>query len=1721
MESGRSSRPPLNRGIRLLVRFAAVLLAGALIAGAAVAGAQRPRADGGRHLLVVPHTPEGESALERSDARAIARYQSFTLVEAASDDAERLRRAGADRRDDMREVRLGERDVDPARRRSLAAKGTPRRGRAQGLALVQFVGPVKPSWLERLRATGVRVVHYAAQNGYVVHGGGQALDALAALVGTDPAVRAIVPLEAEDKAEGGDLEKPRARVAIQTLAGDDGAGPRGRVARAGRELREPESAVGLRTQLVEIDGASLRSLARDPGVIAIEPYGFPRLLDERAAQIVGGNVTGQVPSGTGYLSFLSGEGFPAATFDFVIDITDEGLDNGLVPGAHPDFFASGNAANPTRIAYQHNFTSDMNSRDCGGHGTNVASIAAGYNNGTDSTGNDAVEDASGFNYGLGIAPRAKVGASKIFRCNNQFQVSGGLAGLTSSAYASGARISSNSWGSGGVAAFGAYDSDAQLYDSLVRDAQTGIAGNQQMVEVFAAGNDGDSGYGSVTPPGTAKNVISVGASENVRPIGGSDGCAVPDSGADDAHDIIDFSSRGPTNDGRLKPDLVAPGTHVTGASPQHPGYLTDGDGTCNPQFPAGNTLYSLVSGTSQATPEVSGAAALVRDWYLREHGGGSAAPSPALTKAILVNTASDLVGGEDGKGGAMANVPNTDQGWGRVHMGRVLDSTVRAYHDQAPADLLGASGESVTRAYQVADPAKPVKVTLAFTDAPGPTTGNAFVNDLDLVVDAGGRTFKGNVFAGGLSRTGGNADPRDNVESVFLPGGTTGRISVKVVGTSVGANGVPNIGDATDQDFALVVSNVTESSAPVLSHESSSTPDDSAGGDGDGNVEPGEAFTFSETLRNAGTVAATSISATLSESMADLSITQPNSAFPTISAAATGTSSSAFGASLGSGATCGTDLQMSLALTSDQGSHLVPVTVPTGGGGPATTRTSSPGVAIPDNNSGGVGTTLSVGPAGILKDVDVRINNLSHTWVGDLVIDITSPDGTRVVLAEHPGGPDNSGNNFTNTIFDDEASANISAGAPPYTGSFKPQNDQLSRFDGKQQQGTWTLRVRDRFAGDVGTINDWGTVTRTAQCSSGDTTPPAVTLTSPADGSATNDTTSTLAGSAGNAAGDSATVTVNIWSGTGTSGSPLHTLAVTRSGGSWSTEAPTLPQGIYTARAEQSDSVPNTGFSSANTFRVDTTAPTVTLTSPANGSFTNDVTPSLSGGAGAAPGDSTSVTAKIWSGTSMAGAPLHTLVVTRSGGSWSTTAPTLAEGTYTTRAEQSDDAGNTGSGSASTFTIDTTAPDTSIGEGPAGTVNSTEAVFEFTSTEATSSFECQLDVGGFAACSSPTSYTGLSDGPHAFEVRATDPAGNTDASPATGTWTIDTSIPDTTAPAVTLALPADGSATNDTTPALAGGAGNAAGDSATVTVKIWSGTGTSGSPLHTLAATRAGGTWSADAPALAQGTYTARAEQSDSVPNTGFSSANTFTVDTAAPAVTLVDPTNGSSTNDATPALAGTAGALAGDSSLVTVKIWSGSIASGSPVHTLTTIRFGGSWSVTTPALGDGIYTARAEQSDVAANVGVSAASTFTVDTVSEPPADQPVTPLPLPPIEQLQDLTVEGAALGAPVRLRLARALRRGVPARVACGEPCTARLRLLLAARLARRLGIARSIVVGRGSARLTAPGSKRVRVRFSEKARRGLGPARSVRLALRAVITDAAGNRRTLTRRVTLRR
>ena len=207
-------------------------------------------------------------------------------------------------------------------------------------------------------------------------------------------------------------------------------------------------------------------------------------------------------------------------------------------------------------------------------------------------------------------------------------------------------------------------------------------------------------------------------------------------------------------------------------------------------------------------------------------------------------------------------------------------------------------------------------------------------------------------------------------------------------------------------------------------------------------------------------------------------------------------------------------------------------------------------------------------------------------------------------------------------------------------------------------------------------------------------------------------------------------------------------------------------------------------------------------------------------------------------------------------------------------------------------------------------------------------------------------------------------------------------------PAVTLTAPATGSVTNVTAPTLSGAAGTTNGADSTVTVRIYAGSTAAGTPVQTLTTTANGATWSATVSApLGDGQYTAQAEQDDNE-GPGFSSPVTFSVDTTAPAVTVTAPATGSASNVATPTLSGAAGTASGDDSTVTVRVYGGGAALGTPVQTLTTTAVGATWSATASApLGNGQYTAQAEQDDSAGNRGLSTPTTFTVDTT--PPVNK------------------------------------------------------------------------------------------------------------------------------------
>jgi parallel beta-helix repeat protein len=219
----------------------------------------------------------------------------------------------------------------------------------------------------------------------------------------------------------------------------------------------------------------------------------------------------------------------------------------------------------------------------------------------------------------------------------------------------------------------------------------------------------------------------------------------------------------------------------------------------------------------------------------------------------------------------------------------------------------------------------------------------------------------------------------------------------------------------------------------------------------------------------------------------------------------------------------------------------------------------------------------------------------------------------------------------------------------------------------------------------------------------------------------------------------------------------------------------------------------------------------------------------------------------------------------------------LSEGAHTFEVRATDRAGNTDPTPAThTWTVDTTAPETTIEDGPADPTSSPSATLRF-SSEPGSSFQCSLDAAAFAACDSPASYTGLSEGAHTFEVRATDRAGNTDPTPATHNWTVDTTPPQTTIDSAPAAL------TNST------------------------------SAMFTFSGTEAGSfecrldgqdpaPWSpCSSPQsytdLAEGSHTFEVRATDRAGNTDPTpAAHTWTVDTTAPETTIDsgpdDPTN-------------------------------------------------------------------------------------------------------------------------------------------------------------------------------------------------------------------------------------
>ena len=747
----------------------------------------------GHKVVVQANEQELRDSILSHGGSIVEDYGAFTLMSApraAADSVGIQSVSGSCVRDDMNVLllRAGAFDTTAGEVASAGSQGESDFAEEQ-LYLVQFVGPIKKPWLKDLQSAA-EIVSYIPNNAYLIRATADGFSRIKNLQsdGRNPvqwtgAYKPSYKIAPEIRLDSDEeiistvqlVSSSDTTQQIQDLIGRSSASV----------IDDPRTVLNYTNVRVKVRSRQLQEIAKLSGVVWIEPWSEPVLHDEKQGLILAGKLTG-TESPSSYLAWLQSKGL-ASTPDFLVDVSDTGIDQGVLDPQilHEDFL---NTAGLARIAYARYvgfIDQEVVPMDSAGHGTINASIVGGSNVKTAFP----YVDPDGYKFGVGIHPYARLGITQIFAPE---YTNPNFASMVDKMYRDGARISSNSWGTYN----NTYTVDCQTYDSLVRDAQATVQGNQEMTVLFSSGNKGPGGH--LTSPGNAKNVIMVGASESLR--AGVDGCAIDSLGADDINSLISFSSGGPSTDGRVKPDIIAPGTHIQGARSQARNFTAGG--VCGPgNYPLGQSLYTWSSGTSHAVPAVAGGAALIRQFFQQSVGHG---PSPALIKAYLANSTSYMTGFLAGD-----TLPGSSQGWGLMSLGRALDGVARTMVDQD--QMLSSTGQVFTLKGKVGDPSKPFRVTLAWTDAPGNPAANPVVNDLDLQIDIGGKTYLGNHFSGATSVEGGTADHLNNIEAVWAPVGASGDFTIRVVAANITGDGVPGNSDLTDQDFALVVYN-TESS---------------------------------------------------------------------------------------------------------------------------------------------------------------------------------------------------------------------------------------------------------------------------------------------------------------------------------------------------------------------------------------------------------------------------------------------------------------------------------------------------------------------------------------------------------------------------------------------------------------------------------------------------------------------------------------------------------------------------------------------------------------------------------------------------------------------------------------------------------------------------------------------------------------------------------------------
>ncbi|MHB9145966.1 MAG: S8 family serine peptidase [Symbiobacteriia bacterium] len=610
----------------------------------------------------------------------------------------------------------------------------------QGLYLVQFNGPVYDSYKSAVTAAGAKLGDYIPQSAFVA----QMTPEVATNVASMSFVRNVSVYKPAYKLEN-TLVNAQGQV-ISEYAGTQSPvltmvafNPAAASQLASYLKAQGDDVLAVQGQFVTVrlNLGRLAGVAQNPNVVAVQPESTFHIFNERAAGVLNDTVA--------WNSGLHGEGQIVAT-------ADTGLDTGKNDSSmHPDFQG--------QIKSIYSLGRQGDASDTNGHGTHTAGSIVG-------------SGAASGGQNKGMAYKAKLVFQSVLDSQGGL---GGLPGdlntLFGQAYQAGARIHSDSWGSD---ASGAYDDASSQVDQFIWN-------HPDMSILIAAGNSGQNSstkqtqYNSIASPGTAKNAITVGASDNNRPEQGQYGT--------DINAIAPFSSRGYAADGRVKPDIVAPGTWVLSTKSS---LAPDSN-----YWKVQDSHYAYDGGTSMATPLTAGTVALMRQWYGQQ---GVNDPSAALLKASLINGAQDV-----GLG-----LPSRDQGWGRVDLrNSIMPTGSRTMKFEDSAHSL-STGDSQSYSVSVSDGSVPLKATLVWSDYPGSTSaGQALVNDLDLTVTSPtGKAYNGNDFTSPYND---RVDHLNNVEQVIINNPEQGTYTFSVKGGNVPQG---------PQPYALVYSGTVGSANP-------------------------------------------------------------------------------------------------------------------------------------------------------------------------------------------------------------------------------------------------------------------------------------------------------------------------------------------------------------------------------------------------------------------------------------------------------------------------------------------------------------------------------------------------------------------------------------------------------------------------------------------------------------------------------------------------------------------------------------------------------------------------------------------------------------------------------------------------------------------------------------------------------------------------------------------